>query len=455
MELIPDVVEQGNSNQFAKVDDMKIESPYAYHFGDTDFALTDFEKINKYAYFDYQRNKVFLKTEPSIKKAVKKVCKRRTNKIDKIIQLWPDRCPKCNNNKLINSYKSKRRIADLKFMANGVKKWNIEIRGGKFQCNRCGHVFVPKEFQAHKLTDKHGHNLMSWAMNQHITYRIGISNLPDMIRELFHINLSYWAVYGFKERLAKEYANTLEEIKQNIIRGTLLHADETQVKKIAEYKTGYVWVFTNMDSVFYLLKPTREADFLKDLLDGFHGVLVSDYYPGYDSLPCPQQKCLVHLIRDLNDDLLHHQLDTEYKHVVKNFGALLRKIMETVNTYGLKKRHLHKHQRDVKRFYRQVLNCDYESELVAKYQKRLNKYREKLFTFLNYDGIPWNNNNAEHAIKPFAKYRDSITGKFSVQGLENYLTLLSIQQTCVYRGVRFLDFLKSGERSIEEYCRKN
>ena len=67
-----------------------------------------------------------------------------------------------------------------------------------------------------------------------------------------------------------------------------------------------------MDSVFYLLKPTREADFLKDLLDGFHGVLVSDYYPGYDSLPCPQQKCLVHLIRDLNDDLLHHQLDTEY-----------------------------------------------------------------------------------------------------------------------------------------------
>ncbi len=29
----------------------------------------------------------------------------------------------------------------------------------------------------------------------------------------------------------------------------------------------------------------------------------------------------------------------------------------------------------------------------------------KLFTFLDYDGVPWNNNNAEHAIKHFAIFR--------------------------------------------------
>ena len=160
---------------------------------------------------------------------------------------------------------------------------------------------------------------------------------------------------------------------------------------------------------------------------------------------------LVHLIRDLNDDLLSHQLDSEFKDVVKNFGVLLRTIMETINKYGLRKRHLNKHQKDVDRFYGQILNREYESELVMKYQKRLNKYREKLFIFLEYDGIPWNNNNAEHAIKPFAKYRDSITGKFSLQGLENYLTLLSIQQTCQYRGFSFLDFLKSKDKSLDNY----
>ena len=40
-----------------------------------------------------------------------------------------------------------------------------------------------------------------------------------------------------------------------------------------------------------------------------------------------------------------------------------------------------------------------------KYKKRFQKKSgEKLFTFLDHDGVPWNNTNAEHAIQRFAKY---------------------------------------------------
>jgi hypothetical protein len=42
------------------------------------------------------------------------------------------------------------------------------------------------------------------------------------------------------------------------------------------------------------------------MLKDFKGVLVSDFYSAYDAIPCPQQKCLIHLIRDLNDDVLKH-----------------------------------------------------------------------------------------------------------------------------------------------------
>lgn len=45
------------------------------------------------------------------------------------------------------------------------------------------------------------------------------------------------------------------------------------------------------------------------------------------------------------------------------------------------------------------------SPVAQKYQKRIQKSGAKLFTFLDHDGVPWNNNNAEHAIKRFAKYR--------------------------------------------------
>jgi hypothetical protein len=51
---------------------------------------------------------------------------------------------------------------------------------------------------------------------------------------------------------------------------------------------------------------------------------------------------------------------------------------------------------------------------------------DKLFTFLDYDGVPWNNNNAEHAIKAFARLRRTIGGTSTAKGIEEYLMLLSI-----------------------------
>ena len=131
-----------------------------------------------------------------------------------------------------------------------------------------------------------------------------------------------------------------------MIKSELIHVDET----IARIKNidGYVWVFANHDSVYYLFKETRETDFLKEILKDFKGVLVSDFYTGYDSLECRQQKCLVHLIRDLNGDFLNNQLDLELKNIVIEFGSVLRSIIATIDKYGLKNKHLHKHKKDVK-----------------------------------------------------------------------------------------------------------
>ncbi|MFO7541468.1 MAG: transposase, partial [Thiobacillus sp.] len=56
-----------------------------------------------------------------------------------------------------------------------------------------------------------------------------------------------------------------------------------------------VWVLTNMTEVAYVLAESREAEIVHVLLKDFKGVLVSDFYAAYESIPCPQQKCLIHL----------------------------------------------------------------------------------------------------------------------------------------------------------------
>jgi class 3 adenylate cyclase len=62
--------------------------------------------------------------------------------------------------------------------------------------------------------------------------------------------------------------------------------------------------------------------------------------------------------------------------------------------------------------------------------------------------VVWNNNNAEHAIKAFARYRRFADGRFTEKSLSDYLVILGVFQTCEYQGGKVLDFLRSGETSF-------
>jgi len=85
-----------------------------------------------------------------------------------------------------------------------------------------------------------------------------------------------------------------------------------------------------------------------------------------------------------------------------------------------------------------------------KYKKRFQKKSgEKLFTFLDHDGVPWNNTNAEHAIQRFAKYCRQADGCFTERSLQEYLVLASVFETCEVNNVNILKFLLSKETTLE------
>jgi hypothetical protein len=128
-------------------------------------------------------------------------------------------------------------------------------------------------------------------------------------------------------------------------------------------------------------------------------------------------------------------------------------MIRTVDRSGLKKRFLGKHLIFVDRFYKRITGEVGASESVKEFIDRLQKNREKLFTFLGFDDVPWNNNNAEHAVKAFATLRRVIQGTTSENGLRDYLILLSLCETCKYQGLDFLEFLRSGMKDIAEYAR--
>jgi hypothetical protein len=75
-----------------------------------------------------------------------------------------------------------------------------------------------------------------------------------------------------------------------------------------------------------------------------------------------------------------------------------------------------------------------------------------LILALSPDGVPWNNNNAENAIKGFASRRRIFGATCSERGLRSYLVFLSLYQTCRHKNLSFLRFLRSGGLDLDAFA---
>jgi hypothetical protein len=154
---------------------------------------------------------------------------------------------------------------------------------------------------------------------------------------------------------------------------------------------------------------------------------------------------------DLNNDLWSSPFDTEYEIFVVEVKSLIVPIMESVQRYGLKKRHLRKFMKSVDKFYGKVIDGKhYKSELCLKYHQQFLKYRGPLFTFLEHNGIPWHNNTAESSIRHLP-LQQRISGIFHTSVINPYLTLLGVRQTCRFQGKSFLKFLLSGDQDVDRF----
>jgi hypothetical protein len=269
------------------------------------------------------------------------------------------------------------------------------------------------------------------------------------MEDLFHETASEASIVNFVESFAQQYRRTESLLIKRLHESPFIHVDETQLS--IQGVDHYVWVFTDGLHVVFRLTETRETTAISELLQGYQGVLVSDFYAGYDALECRQEKCWVHLIRDLNEDLWKFPFDEELQQFVSAVKDLIVPIIETIDRWGLKAKRLRRFKKHVARFYTtQIEGIEYALEVTRKYQKRFVRYRESLFRFLDEDSIPWNNNTAERAIRHLAVQR-KISGMLFRRGAVDYLVLLGVAQTCRFQGKSFLKFLLSKETDVDRF----
>jgi hypothetical protein len=208
----------------------------------------------------------------------------------KVIQIPPDEvCPKCNYKPLKSTTLiSRRYIVDLVSTRNGLKKTVTQYAGTQGHCQKCQRSYAPTKIRQYPKNRTYGHGFASWFIYQRVALRLPYGSIIESLFEQFNEQITISQPMKFLKYLADYYSETEKVISENMLRSPFIHADETKVN--IKGSNWYVWVFTDERHVIFKLTETREATIVHEYLTNYQGVLVSDFYPGYDSIKCRQQK---------------------------------------------------------------------------------------------------------------------------------------------------------------------
>jgi hypothetical protein len=400
----------------------------------------------------YEKSKVtFGKTMKRV--VMKRRRKRRKLRVDKVVKVRRRiKCPRCGWEKVRPHPEepSQKTIYDLEFRKSGVRRRVVMYTGPTVYCYKCKMLFPPKRLR--ELGKRlYSRNLAVWFAYNRVENRLSYATIATQTREMFGIEVSRANIKVLIDELGGHYERwTQKGILSELFDSPFIGVDDTSIKSVDG--RGYIWVITNGKHFAFTASHDREAKQVLDMLNGYEGTLLSDFFPGFDSAPFRQQKCWSHLIKDVNNGIWKNPFDKSMENLGGDVSKLMTPIIEDARRFGLSKYHFNKHRKRIKGFYIRLERIDRQaSSETKKLISRIVRYRESLFTFLDLDGIPWHNNASELGLRHIAIQRKISNTLFQIDSIHYYLMLLGIYQTCRANGCSFLNFLLSGERDLVAY----
>ncbi len=146
----------------AQAEDLRKDRPRWDMFRPREYASEDFKKVAQSAYFDYQRERVYVRTHPHFKVVNKKHRKftRVSSRINKVESIESQRCPECQSKKIEKRKQMSHDLIDLKFFKIGMKKWITRVVSWRYRCRKCKHAFSSEERAP--IPRRYDHGLLSW-----------------------------------------------------------------------------------------------------------------------------------------------------------------------------------------------------------------------------------------------------------------------------------------------------
>jgi len=164
-------------------------------------------------------------------------------------------------------------------------------------CPNCGHVTLAPVPEGLEPGSPFSVNIVALAMYLRFSHAISYRRLSRLMLELFGLAISEGALDAAFRRAVPGFDAEVAAILARLRRCRVICSDETSVR--IDGRTCWNWVFQNGEVVIHVIRPSRGAGVVAEVLDGHRpAIWVSDLYGGQQGHADEWQVCLAHQLRD-------------------------------------------------------------------------------------------------------------------------------------------------------------
>lgn len=375
-----------------------------------------------------------------------------------------ERCPDCNYRLTGETLERVRQVIEL---PEPLPVEVTEHRVIKRYCPACeGFKTPPLDLSGQVLGQgRMGVRLASLVSYLRITLRLPIRQIQSYLETIHRLKVSIGEIVYLLDQVRETTKAVVEGLRDAARKSKVLHADETSWRE--DGQNGYIWSFStpgqpdgsggSKDAIrYYERDQSRGQSVVRRVLGNqFKGVLVSDFYVGYNDYECRKQRCWGHLLRDLHDlKEAHkgeqHQVEEDLETV--RWTQAVRALYDEAQAFVTAEPTPSQEAREAKYVslvervhalgleHARAQDKEHPTHALC---KRLLLHEDELFQFVLVEGLSANNNLAERSIRPLVVIRKISGGSRSDSGSKTTMALASLLETWRVRGLNpFTECLK-------------
>lgn len=370
------------------------------------------------------------------------------SKDDEILPVLPEQCQHCGHRLPTDIQEAQTSGEPRRHQVTElppIQAHTIEYQCHCVVCPECGEstrAKLPAEAAGH-----FGPQLTALVAYLTVVCRMPRRVVEALLEQVLGIKISLGSTQKCWEEASEAVAAPCQALEQQLKNEAVLNVDETGWRTNGAKR--FLWVFVAARYIVYTVAATRGSEVLVRLLGAvFRGILCSDRFSAYLKYHSgTAQFCWAHLKRNLlgivdftkssaveqfcRDALAQHARLFRLWHKFRNGlidrqELILRSIPIQKRIFALAERHLDDPHREVRNL-----------------ATALFEHNQRLFAFLEHEGVEPTNNSAERALRTGVQWRKICFGNRSAKGELATARLLTVAETCDLQRVNILAYLST------------